>query len=117
MPDAISFGSHLCLCAQDAGTVYITDLAGKIEHEITAGGTGAPYKPGHIVRHKQYLFVTYSEGYLARIDTTTYGVSLLEVGANPQGLAVSNEKVYVACPGADGTGTRITVVDALSWIL
>lgn len=117
VPDAISFGSHLCLCAQDAGTVYITDLAGKIEHEITAGGTGAPYKPGHIVRHKQYLFVTYSEGYLARIDTTTYGVSLLEVGANPQGLAVSNEKVYVACPGADGTGTTITVVDAPSFSL
>lgn len=116
VPDAISFGKHLCLCAQDAGVVYITDLTGKIEQEIVAGPSG-DYKPGHIIRYKQNLYVTYSEGYLGRIDTTTYSVSLLAVGSNPQGLAVSNEKIYIACPGTDWTGTTVAVVDAPSFSL
>lgn len=111
VPDALSFGSHLCLCAEDAGLVYITDLSGKIEREISAAAKGAR-RPGHIILEKGYLFVTYSDGYLARIDTTDYSLSILPLAGNPQGLAASNDKIFVACPGEDGNGTDIAVVEA-----
>lgn len=110
VPDAISYGSHLCLCAQDARKVYITDLSGKIEHEITAGPSGN-YTPLRIIQNNEYLYVAYAEGYLGRIDTTGFNVTLLNLGKKPLGMAVSQEKIYVACPGIDN-GTTLAVVEA-----
>ena len=114
VPDALSFGNHLCICAQDAGVVYVTDLFGKIEREISAAEQGAN-QPSHIILEKENLFVTYADGFLARIDTATFTVTVLTLPDKPQGLAASNNQIFVACPGATGFGTTIAVVEARSF--
>lgn len=56
-------------------------------------------QPRHIAFDGGYAYITLYTGYLARIDTATFAIDTVATGANPEGVAISNHKIYVANSG------------------
>ena len=86
--------------------------------------------PRYIMNEGKYAYITsYAgavygaeemvPGKVYRIDRTTYAVSTLEVGYQPEGLAVMNGKLYVANSGGYNWmhDNRISVIDLSSFKL
>lgn len=101
-------GRNLGELAQDMGLygskLWIT-VSGENTLEIVNAATCVSVKqlslpqPRHIAFEGGYAYVTLYTGYMARIDTATFEVTTVATGLNPEGIAVSNHKIYVANSG------------------
>lgn len=62
--------------------------------------------PRYMDAHNGKIYATFFSGYVARIDTISLTIDgIVAVGRNPEKLAVSNEKIYVANSGGLGWNT------------
>jgi len=108
--DMIIYGSKLYIAVTNSGVIFVCDLDGKIITEIKEGS------PRHFCADKGKVYATLFEGYAAEIDTTTFAVRKVATGPNPEGIACSSGKLYVADSfGYDTSGqygTTVTVIDA-----
>lgn len=105
--DMLCVNGCFYICATADKVLYKTDSLGRIQTEIVTPGT--PLSPRHITSYKDHLFVTYAEGFVAKIDTATSAIQILEVGGQPNGIAAANDKIYIALSGA--TSTTLAVVE------
>ena len=94
--DMIVYGSKIYTAVGGSGVVFVTDLNGKILSEVRAGGEGN-WQPRALTALKGNVFISYYEGYVGRIDTVGFNLTLSgNVGPNPEGIAAANDKVYLA---------------------
>ena len=88
----------------------------RIEFEITPGGTKR--LPRYALPYKNKVLVSSFDGTVAVIDTATLSVEKwITVGANPDGMAISGNKLYVANSGGFNPefDSTLSVVDLSSY--
>lgn len=94
--DMIVYGSKMYIAVYGSGVIFVTDKSGKLIKTIKEEGRS----PRYFEAHNGNIFVTYYEGYLGKIDTTSLSVlNTVKVGDNPEQVKASNNKLYVANSG------------------
>lgn len=97
--DIIVFGTKMYIAVYNSQVIFVTDHKGKILKEITVAGDNGNLSPRYFTSYGDKVYVTYYEGYLGEIDTTSYSVRKVAVGPNPDQVTASNGKLYVANSG------------------
>ena len=98
--DIFATGSELYIAVNGSQVVFVTDYDLKLKKTITAEADGNKLSPRCFAKGNSKIYVTYYEGYLAEIDPSKdYAVKTVKVGANPDGLAYLDGKIYVANSG------------------
>jgi len=104
------YGSKIYIIVNNSNTVEVINKNdGKSIKQIsmTNGSTGK--QPRSIAFYNGKAFVTCYDGFVDVIDTTSLTVSQrIPVGSNPEGLAISNGKLFVSNSG----GLNYPVVDS-----
>ena len=111
--DMLVHGSKMYIAVSGESTIEITSLDAKSIRQIKCAG-----QPRYLAADGGSVYVTYYDGKVARIDTTSLEVdAMVAVGRNPEGLAVYNHRLYVANSGgmdyntAIGYDNTVSVVD------
>ena len=111
--DILVHGSKMYIAVSGESTIEITSLDAKSINQIKCAG-----QPRYLAADGDKVYVTYYDGNVARIDTTSLEVdAMVEVGRNPEQLAVYNGNLYVANSGgmdyntALGYDKTVSVVD------
>ena len=98
--DILAAGNELYIAVNGSQVVFVTDYELKIKKTITAEADGNKLSPRYFAKGNGKIYVTYYEGYLGEIDPSKdYAVKTVKVGANPEGLAYIDGKIYVANSG------------------
>ena len=115
--DIIIFGSKAYISVSNSGVIFVIDkysckVTGKIAASLDGGSSLSPRR---FTTCGKDVFVSYYEGFVGQIDTTSLQVKkLISVGANPEGIAASNGKIYVANSGGlsyPNYGKTVSVID------
>lgn len=96
------FGEKLYVSMYGSGKITVIDkFSCKFlsDIEVASPVTGDKLSPRSIVGYGGYLYASYYEGYVGKIDTATFSVQLAKVGDNPEDIVVASEKLYVANSG------------------
>ena len=97
--DIIGLGEELYIAVNGSQTIFVTDLNLKIKQQINADKDGARLSPRAFATAGGNVYVTYYEGYVGKISTADYSVTLCAVGPNPDGIAAAGNSLYVANSG------------------
>lgn len=111
--DMVIYGSKMYISVYNSGVIFVTDRQAKIIKEITLTDYKAPRS---LIAYNGKVYVTYYEGALGQIDTTSFDVKTVKVGSNPEDMRVANGNIYVANSGGMSTpvGNTISVVDPVA---
>jgi YVTN family beta-propeller protein len=106
------YGSKMYIVVNNSNLIYITDSkTSKVIKQI------ALTQPRNVVFYKANAFVTSYNGTVSVIDTASLTITkTITVGPNPEQMAVSNGKLYVANSGGyDPTpATTVSVIDLVT---
>lgn len=121
--DMLLYGSKLYIVVTGSSTVEVVKAAtgeslGQIQmkEENETGGK----QPRQIAAHDGKVYVTSFDDTVTRIDTTTFAKDgSLQVGYDPDGIVIANNKIYVANSGGLGWSpdldynydTSVSVID------
>ena len=94
--DMLIYGSKLYIAMNGSAVVFVTDLKGKILGEVVAKGDKSNYSPRQMTAANGKVYITYAEGYVGAIDTTSYSIKTAAVGPYPEGVICVNGSLYVA---------------------
>jgi len=120
--DFLAYGSKLYFAVTNSAVLFVTDRNCRILKEIICEGQGGVhYSPRCLCCAGGKVYVTWQEGYLSEMDTASYALRTVKVGDNPEGVAVTGGKIYVANSfGFDPKmeyGTTVSVLDAASFMV
>ena len=116
--DICIFGDKMYISVFGSAVVFVVDpYSCKLMGEIRASSseTGEVLSPRYLVPDGNSLYVSYYEGYVGKVDTTSISVAkLVKVGDNPEEMAVSGSKLFVTNSGAlnyPDYGNTVSVID------
>lgn len=114
----IVHGKKMYIAVTSSAIVFVTDLKGNLLGEVTVQGEGANLSPRQLAKVDGKVYVSYMEGYVGAIDTTSFAVKTVKVGPMPEGMAYTGKKVFVA--NSDGYnypdyGKTVSVIDPVSF--
>lgn len=110
--DMIVYGSKMYIAVSGESTIEVTDLEAKSVKQITTEG-----EPRSLATDEGKVYVTYNNGYVARIDTASLEVEAkIQVGRNPDHLVVAEEKLYVSNTGGQDASTELGYDNTISVI-
>lgn len=111
----IIYGSKIYIPMFDNNLVWVADantmkVVAKVETSMPQAVCGA----------NGYVYVSNSDGYVTRVDTTAFNTAKIAVGPNPYGIAATNGKVYVAVSDMNNSqngyaNSAVAVIDAASF--
>lgn len=112
--DLIIADNNMYLAVYNSRIIYITDSLGKVKEKIISIKNQYPRS---FATDNNYVYVTYYDGYLARIDRKTLKLdpNQVAVGRNPEQVKVVNGKIYVANSGGmdyPNYDNTVSVIDA-----
>ena len=115
--DMLVYGSKMYIAVYGESTIEVTDLEAKSIKQIKTEGA-----PRALTSKDGKVYVSYYNGYVARLDTASLQVdATAKVGRNPEQLAISGDKLYVANSGGmdyntpAGYDKTVSVVDLASF--
>ncbi len=120
--DMLKYGSKLYVAVNVSGTIEVIDAAsGKSIRQIpmkTEGG--ASKEPRQLASYNGKVYVTSFDDTVTRIDTATLMIDgTVAVGQDPEGIAIRNNRIYVANSGglnwANGYDNTVSVVDVTTF--
>ena len=118
--DMIVYGNKMYIAVYNSGVIEVTDLKAKSIKQIT--NSAEQLYPRYLIADGGYVYATLYDGYVAKIDTTTLEIKAkIAVGRNPEQMAVSNGKLYVANSGGMGYSSElgydktVSVIDIASF--
>lgn len=99
--DLIVAGDSMFIAMSGSELIYVTDMNGKLVKKIVSERAGQVQKPRAFASDDKYVYVTYFDGYVARIGRKTLELDAaqVKVGNNPENLKIANDKIYVANSG------------------
>ena len=101
--DMIVYGDKMYIAVYGESTIEVTDLRAKSIKQVPTEG-----QPRAMVSDGGKVYISYYNGYVARLDTASLEVEkIVEVGRNPEQLAVANNKLYVANSGGMDYNTEV----------
>ncbi|TNE70200.1 MAG: YncE family protein [Bacteroidetes bacterium] len=117
--DMITYGGKIYVAVNVSSTIEVLsakDLTSVKQIPMFDGNT--PKQPRQLAGLDQYIYVTCFDGYVDVIDTTSLNVvQRIAVGPNPEGISVSNGKVYVSNSGGlnyPDLDSTVSVIDPMS---
>ena len=118
--DLLLYGSKLYIVMNASGTIEVIDkLTGKSIRQIPMKLENKTSKlPRQIIAHSGKVYVTSTDDTVTRIDTITLEQDAsITVGLDPEGLEISNNKIYVANSGGYSIGfnNTVSVIDIASF--
>ena len=118
--DMLISGDKMYIAVYNSGIIYVTDLHTKIIKKIVSEKSGQKQGPRSFAEYGDYIYVTYYDGYLARINKNTLELDSKQVavGSNPENVKVAKGKAYVACSGGlnrPNYDNKVSVVDLASF--
>ena len=117
--DMKKYGGKIYVIVNVSSTVEILDAStGNSISQISMIAGGTPKQPRYIAFHGSKAYITCYDGYVDVLDTASLSItSRIPVGANPEGLAVSNGKLFVANSGglnSPNVDSTVSVIDLVS---
>ena len=115
--DMIIYGGKMYIAVYGSQVIFVTDRQGKIIDKVKLASNAK--QPRNFTIHNGSVYVSLYEGYVGKIDTTSFNVQTVKVGLNPEGMAVANGKLYVANSGGmnyeKGYDKTVSVIDLNSF--
>lgn len=115
--DILVYGSKVYIAVAGESTIEVCDLNAKSIEQLHCEA-----QPRYLAAHNGKVYVTYYDGYVARIDTVALCVDAkVKVGRNPEQLAIVGDRLYVANSGgmdyntAIGYDNTVSVIDLVSF--
>lgn len=117
--DMKRYGGKIYIIVNVSSTVEILDAStGNSLGQISMIANGTPKQPRYIAFHGAKAYITCYDGYVDVLDTASLSISnRIQVGANPEGLAISNGKLFVANSGGlnfPHVDSTVSVIDLAS---
>lgn len=117
--DMKRYGGKVYIVVNVSSTIEVLNAqTGQSIRQITMIADGTPKQPRSIAFHGSNAYVTCYDGFVDVIDTSTLLITQrIAVGSNPEGLAVSNGKLYVANSGGlnyPDVDSTVSVIDLTS---
>ncbi len=115
--DIIRYGDKIYIVVNGSSTVeVISAINGTALKQISfKNEEGTARQPRFAVGHADKVYVTSFDNTVSRIDTTSLAVdAVVEVGRNPEGITVANNKLFVANSGGLDFGNpdnTVSVID------
>ena len=118
--DMIIYGNKLYVSVNKSGLVSVFDLKSKsyLKDIRLVDDANQPREPRNLVSYNGKVYVSTYDGNVVRIDTTLLiQDGITKVGANPEGIAAVNGKLYVTNSGGlnylvgEAPGNTLSVVD------
>lgn len=114
--DMKRYGGKIYIIVNVSSTIEILDAAtGNSISQISMIANGTPKQPRYITFHNSKAYITCYDGYVDVLDTASLSITnRIPVGANPEGLAVSNGKLFVANSGGlnfPNVDSTVSVID------
>ena len=104
--DMLVYGSKMYIAVYGSNTIEVTDLQGKSLKQITSDGD--PLLPRYFTCYNGKVYVSLFDGYVASLDTTSLSIEKkVQVGRNPEQLAIVGNKMYVANSGGLDYNTEV----------
>lgn len=120
--DMLQYGSKIYIAVSISGTLEVLEAAtGRSLREIEMKKVGGQSKePRRLAAHGGKVYVTSFDDTVTRIDTVTLAIDgSVEVGMDPEGIAIKNNKIYVANSGGlnweNGYDNTLSVIDLPSF--
>lgn len=117
--DIIVYGSKMYIAVHGSGVIYVTNKQGKILNTIESTTEGVKQQPRGFAAYEGKVYVTYYNGYLAKIDTTSMSIEAqIKVGRSPEYVRAANNKLYVANSGGGdypNVDKTVSVVDVTTF--
>ena len=120
--DIITYNNRTYVAVYGSAIIYVLDKTGKILSTIESEKDGKKQQPRNLTAYDGKVYVTYFDGYLARINPSTLKIEAqVAVGRNPEYVRASKGKLYVANSGgldyntAIGYDKTVSVVDVATF--
>ena len=99
--DIESYGGKIYVVVNVSSTIEVLDKStGTSIKQISMMNNGISKQPRSIAFYGSNAFITCFDGYVDVLDTATLTITKrIKVGENPEGLSISNGKLYVANSG------------------
>ncbi len=117
---AVIYGSKMYIAMYTSNIIWVVDpISLKIIKQITPEGNAQ--SPRAVVAKNGKVYFSMYNGYISEMDTTTLTLDReIQVGPNPDQIALSGNKIIAAC--SDGQNSKngylnscISIVDLSSW--
>lgn len=114
------YGSKIYIIVNNSNTVEVINKKdGKSIKQISMTNGVAAKQPRSIAFYNGKAFVTCYDGFVDVIDTTNLTISQrIPVGSNPEGLAISNGKLFVSNSGGlnyPAVDSTVSIIDLASY--
>lgn len=114
--DMKRYGGKIYIVVNVSSTVEVLDAyTGKSIAQISMIANGVPKQPRYLAFHGAKAYITCYDGYVDVMDTASLSITnRIQVGANPEDLAVSNGKLFVANSGGlnfPNVDSTVSVID------
>lgn len=99
--DMVIYGSKTYIAVYSSNVIEVVDKNGVSLASIQPkNSSGQPQSPRYFTTAGGSIYVTLYDGHVAKIDTTTLAITgQVAVGRNPEQMAISNNKLFVANSG------------------
>ncbi len=117
--DMKRYGNKIYIVVNASSTIEVLDaITFKTIQQIDMVNGGVAKQPRSIVFNGSFAYVTCYDGFVDVIDTSALTVTQrIPVGANPEGMAIANNKLYVANSGGlnfPNVDSTLSVIDLSS---
>lgn len=110
--DIMKYGSRIYIAMSKSSLIEVVNAKTGISEKTISmlNGSNQPSLPRSLASSNGKVYVSLYDGHIAQIDTITLAVvKTIAVGSNPEGMAVANNKLYVANSGGMATVKDNTV--------
>lgn len=113
--DILKYGDKIYIAVSVSSTIEVVRYSDfKSIKQISMINNGVSKEPRSVIGHEGFVFVTCFDGFVDVIDTVSLNVvNRISVGSNPEGMAISNNKLYVSNSGGLNAvmDSTVSVVD------
>ncbi|MEZ4936746.1 MAG: hypothetical protein R2799_04050 [Crocinitomicaceae bacterium] len=99
--DMLRYGGKIYIVLNNSNLITVLDAySGVVLKKIPMTDSGTGRSPRNIVGYENKIYVCSFDGTIIKMDTSTlYPENIIQIGRNPDGMAISNGKLYVSNSG------------------
>lgn len=114
--DMIKYGSKIYIAVSKSSLIEILDAKTGISMKTIPmlNALSQPSSPRSLASYNGKVYISLYDGHVARLDTSTLTIEkTIQVGSNPEGITIANNKIYVANSGGMSAvpDSTISVID------
>jgi len=113
------YGEKLYIAMNNSHIIHVLNRrTGRLFHQISLSENGIGASPRSLAFHNGKIYVSAFNGYLYKIDTTTFGIeNKIQLGSNPDQMVLLNNELWVSNSGGltELGDSTVSVIDLLNF--